>query len=80
MNLFHRFLLSAAVSPYVNQIKISYDVHAIRNYIDSVDVITNSLWTHKKRRTGKEPVKIFRVPRPGFGKNLSEKKSSPPFV
>jgi len=47
-----RFLLTAAVSPYVRQIKISYDVAAIRDYIDNVDVITNSLWTHKKRRTG----------------------------
>ena len=27
----------------------------------------------------KGPVKIYRVPRPGFGKNLPEKKSSPPF-
>ena len=28
---------------------------------------------------GKGPVKIYRVPRPGFGKNKPEKKSSPPF-
>ena len=27
----------------------------------------------------KGAVKIYRVPRPGFGKNLPEKKSSPPF-
>ena len=27
----------------------------------------------------KGPVKIYRVPRPGFGKNLPEKKYSPPF-
>ena len=31
------------------------------------------------RQVSKGPVKIYRVPRPGFGKNLPEKKSSPPF-
>ena len=47
-----------------------------------VQVSVSSLYSCTNTRAtlhGKGPVKIYRVPRPGFGKNLPEKKSSPPF-
>ena len=34
----------------------------------------------KTNYKAKGPVKIYRVPRPGFGENLPEKKSSPPLL
>ena len=40
------------------------------------------IWKSSKteaRIRSKGPVKIYRVPRPGFGKNLPEKSLSPPF-
>ena len=58
-----RYYLSAAVTPHANQVLKSYDIDAIKQYVDSVDVITNSLWTHKKGRTGKAPISLVFVNR-----------------
>ena len=41
--------------------------------------LLSKTWNKTSRRIRKRPVKIYRVPRPGFGKNLPEKKSWPPF-
>lgn len=47
-----RYYISAAVTPHPDQVEKSYEIEKIKMYLDSVDVITNSLWTYKKKRTG----------------------------
>ena len=41
--------------------------------------LLSKTWNKTSRRIRKRPVKIYRVPRPGFGKNLPEKNLRPPF-
>ena len=47
-----RYYLSAAVSPSTTQVYKSYDAAEIRHFVDSVDIMTNSLWSHSKGFTG----------------------------
>ena len=35
------------------QVYKSYNVDVIRHFVDSVDIMTNSLWSHTKGLTGK---------------------------
>lgn len=47
-----RFRLSATVSSSVKKLHKSYEILNVAKYVDSVDVMVNSLWGHWKQRTG----------------------------